>query len=124
MRALPGDLPTLQRVALAFTQEGRADVDLILKEFFTLEDDGFFHNKRADEEIAEAIAHHTKVCERSAQGVAAKRAARIERETRQAELAMRDDENPSPSFPPRPPSPRVTGARRARARRSRAPRRR
>ena len=65
MRALPGDLPTLQRVALAFTQEGRADVDLILKEFFTLEDDGFFHNKRADEEIAEAIAHHTKVCERS-----------------------------------------------------------
>lgn len=49
-KPLPADVAAVQRLASARTKEERAAVEAVLREFFTLEDDGW-HNNRADEEI-------------------------------------------------------------------------
>lgn len=48
---LPVDVKAVQRLVGARTRDERAAVDTILREFFTLLDDGW-HNDRCDEEIA------------------------------------------------------------------------
>lgn len=50
-RPLPSDIASVQRLASARSKEERAAVEAVLREFFTLHDDGW-HNNRADEEIA------------------------------------------------------------------------
>lgn len=51
--ALPADVAQCQRLVGARSREERAAVETVLREFFSLEADGW-HNKRADEEIADA----------------------------------------------------------------------
>lgn len=48
---LPGDVKAVQRLVGARTRDERTAVDTVLREFFTLLDDGW-HNARCDEEIA------------------------------------------------------------------------
>ena len=50
-KPLPVDVQAVQRLIVARTDEEKQAVADILKEFFTLEEDGW-HNKRCDEEIA------------------------------------------------------------------------
>ena len=52
-KPLPADVAAVQRLAGARSKEEREAVEIILSEFFTLEDDGW-HNKRCDEEIGRA----------------------------------------------------------------------
>jgi len=49
-KPLPADLRAVQRLVSARTDEEREAVDVVLQEFFVLEEDGW-HNKRADAEI-------------------------------------------------------------------------
>jgi uncharacterized protein YdaU (DUF1376 family) len=53
-KPLPGDTNKVIRLVGARTKEERQAVIDVLDEFFTLEDDGCYHNKRADAEIATA----------------------------------------------------------------------
>jgi uncharacterized protein YdaU (DUF1376 family) len=48
---LPGDVKAVQRLVGARTRDEKAAVDTVLREFFTLLEDGW-HNTRCDEEIA------------------------------------------------------------------------
>lgn len=48
---LPAEKPSVYRLACARTADAMLAVDVVLGEFFDLQDDGW-HNKRADEEIA------------------------------------------------------------------------
>lgn len=50
-KPLPADVAATCRLVAARTKEEREAVEVVLREFFTLEDDGW-HNSRADEEIA------------------------------------------------------------------------
>lgn len=50
-KPLPSDVSAVQRLVAARTKEERAAVELVLNEFFTLQEDGW-HNRRCDEEIA------------------------------------------------------------------------
>lgn len=56
---LPGDLRQVARLAGARTPEEVEDVEVVLAEFFVLEQDGW-HNKRADEEVARYQEKQTK----------------------------------------------------------------
>lgn len=58
-KPLPADLRAVIRLVGARTDEEREAVDIILKEFFTLEEDGW-HNKRADDEIAKFASKRDK----------------------------------------------------------------
>jgi uncharacterized protein YdaU (DUF1376 family) len=49
---LPGDYSSIYRLLPAITQSEREAVRRVLTEFFTLESDGRWHQKRCDEEIA------------------------------------------------------------------------
>jgi len=51
-RALIGDVKKLERLVGAKSKAERNAVAAVLEEFFTLEDDGCWHNARCDEEIA------------------------------------------------------------------------
>lgn len=51
MKPLQPDQESLCRIARAFTKPEQDAVAMVAKEFFPLGDDGFLHNKRADEEI-------------------------------------------------------------------------
>ena len=51
-RPIPTDLKAAQRLVGARTRDEKSAVETVLKEFFSLEADGW-HNKRADAEIAE-----------------------------------------------------------------------
>lgn len=66
--ALINDMAMLCRWVGARTEEEREAVEIVVNEFFTLQDDGLLHNKRADEEIAAFKEKSTK-----AQQSAAKR---------------------------------------------------
>lgn len=48
---LPKDIKQVQRLIGARSKEERAATESVLKEFFTLQDDGW-HNTRCDEEVA------------------------------------------------------------------------
>ena len=50
-KPLPADIAAVQRLVGARSREERKAVETVVKEFFTLEEDGW-HNKRCDEEIA------------------------------------------------------------------------
>ena len=50
-KALPADVAAVQRLVGARSKEERQAVEVVLQEFFTLQDDGW-HNKRCDAEIA------------------------------------------------------------------------
>ena len=50
-KPLPADIAAVQRLVGARTREERQAVETVVREFFTLEEDGW-HNKRCDEEIA------------------------------------------------------------------------
>lgn len=52
-KVLPVDVKKIERLIGARTREEREAVAVVLEEFFVLEDDGW-HNKRCDEELAEA----------------------------------------------------------------------
>lgn len=52
-RPLPAEIKQVQRLIGARTRDEKEAVETVLNEFFTLEDDGW-HNKRCDEEIAQA----------------------------------------------------------------------
>ncbi|WP_404609749.1 DUF1376 domain-containing protein [Caballeronia udeis] len=52
-KVLPVDVKKIERLIGARTKEEREAVAVVLDEFFVLEDDGW-HNKRCDEELAEA----------------------------------------------------------------------
>lgn len=52
-KVLPVDVKKIERLIGARTKEEREAVAVVLEEFFVLEDDGW-HNKRCDEELAEA----------------------------------------------------------------------
>jgi len=54
-KPLPADLKAVQRLVGARTREEKAAVEIILNEFFILEEDGW-HNSRCDAEIARYIA--------------------------------------------------------------------
>lgn len=54
-RPLPVDPKAVQRLIGARSRDERDAVQVVLEEFFTLEDDGW-HNKRADEELGKAQA--------------------------------------------------------------------
>lgn len=54
-KPLPADLKAIQRLVGARSEEERDAVETVLSEFFVLQEDGW-HNKRADEEIAKALA--------------------------------------------------------------------
>jgi len=49
-KPLPADIPAVQRLVGARSKEEKAAVELVLKEFFQLQEDGW-HNVRCDEEI-------------------------------------------------------------------------
>jgi uncharacterized protein YdaU (DUF1376 family) len=59
-RALPHEIKSIQRLVSARTKEEKDAVDTILNEFFNLESDGW-HNKRADEEIADFTEKAPKI---------------------------------------------------------------
>jgi uncharacterized protein YdaU (DUF1376 family) len=50
-KPLPADIPAVQRLVGARIKEEREAVEIVLREFFVLLDDGW-HNRRCDEEIA------------------------------------------------------------------------
>mgnify|MGYP001312339907 CR=1 FL=1 len=56
---LPADLRAVQRLVGARSEDEREAVEVVLKEFFTLEEDGW-HNKRADAEIAKVHGKREK----------------------------------------------------------------
>jgi uncharacterized protein YdaU (DUF1376 family) len=56
---LPNDVKAIQRLIRARTREEREAVETVLKEFFSLED-GKWHGKRCDEEIAQYSAKREK----------------------------------------------------------------
>ncbi|MGL0786560.1 YdaU family protein [Xanthomonas translucens] len=58
-KPLPADLRAVQRLVGARTDEEREAVQVVLEEFFLLEEDGW-HNKRADSEIAKVQAKSKK----------------------------------------------------------------
>lgn len=58
-KPLPADVCAVQRLASARSREEKKSVELVLKEFFSLDDDGW-RNKRADEEIAAYKARSLK----------------------------------------------------------------
>lgn len=62
---LPADVKAVQRLVGARTREEKAAVDTILREFFTLLEDGW-HNARCDEEIARYLEKRSKA-QRSAE---------------------------------------------------------
>lgn len=53
-KPLPADVKDVQRLVGARTREEKAAVESVLREFFTLAEDGW-HNKRADAELAEQM---------------------------------------------------------------------
>lgn len=55
--ALPADPDELYRIARAMTPAERKAVDRVAGQFFAVNGDGSRHNKRADEEIAAAVAY-------------------------------------------------------------------
>ena len=58
-KPLPAELRAVQRLIGARTDEEREAVQVVMEEFFTLEDDGW-HNKRADAEIEKVIGKRQK----------------------------------------------------------------
>lgn len=58
-KPLPAELRAVQRLVGARTEEEREAVEVVLEEFFTLEEDGW-HNKRADLEIAKVAEKREK----------------------------------------------------------------
>lgn len=56
---LPADLRAVQRLICARTEDEREAVEIILGEFFTLQDDGY-HNARCDEEISRYLEKQDK----------------------------------------------------------------
>lgn len=52
--ALPGDLSAVCRIARAMNKQEQAAVRSVVDQFFSLEQDGLYHNTRADAEITKA----------------------------------------------------------------------
>ena len=63
---LPTDVQRLARLLIANSDEEKAAIQVVLDDFFTLEDDGY-HNKRCDEEIS---AYRAKIAQASRAGQA------------------------------------------------------
>lgn len=77
-KPLPADMPTLQRLVRARTKEEKQAAEDVLKEFFTLEADGW-HQARCDTEINE---YHEKQVGRETEKLNAKERQRRARERR------------------------------------------
>jgi uncharacterized phage protein (TIGR02220 family) len=56
-KSLPAEKPLLYRICKASSKVERTAVDLVADTFFPVNGDGTRHNKRADEEIGEAVAY-------------------------------------------------------------------
>jgi uncharacterized protein YdaU (DUF1376 family) len=66
-KPLPADVAGVQRLASARTEDERAAVETVLREFFRLQDDGW-HQVRADEEIEGYQARASKARENGQRG--------------------------------------------------------
>lgn len=89
---LPVDTKAVQRLAGARSKDERDAVQVVLEEFFELEDDGW-HNKRADEEIARASSQaetNRRIAEEREAKRRATKPARTEHESCNESLASRE----------------------------------
>lgn len=101
-KPLPADLKAVQRLVGARTREEREAVDVVLQEFFTLQDDGW-HNKRADAELSRANAQ-AEANRRVAEEREAKRRERMAGQRKPDEGSTNRADTEHESLPSREPS--------------------
>lgn len=64
---LPADIAALHRICRAFTESERVAVDSVIRQFFTLQADGY-HNARADVELVRRTDAHEKLSKSGRRG--------------------------------------------------------
>ena len=62
---LRADMVSLFRLCRAMEEHEQAAVGKVVRDFFTVDDDGWLRNKRADKEVAEAVKYHRDASERA-----------------------------------------------------------